>query len=173
MSQKIDEQIHGFEEIMSEIQSKITHKGDRPKVTMYEGEEGLLKVYEDTLTSSGEIRSFASFEGMHGALPEYFKTYYQRRVENGIFIRSIHPDSDLSRDRATRDKQEWRESVLVPADKYNFDPEIQLYDNKVNIVSWKENVSLIIESQEIYKALSVAFELAWKEGKRIDPRKKK
>lgn len=173
MSQKIDEQIQGFQEVMTEIQTKITHKGNRPKVTMYEGEEGLLKVYEDTLTSSGEIRSFASFDGMHGALPEYFKTYYQRRVENGIFIRSIHPDSKLSREKAKNDQREWRESALIPSEKYNFEPEIQIYDNKINIVSWSENVALIIESQEIYKALSVAFELAWKEAKRCDSRKKK
>ncbi|MBN2096739.1 hypothetical protein JW752_05110 [Candidatus Peregrinibacteria bacterium] len=169
----IDKKIGQLNNVMAELESRYRPESTKPKVTFYEGNDGLTKVYDDTLTSSGTIRSFASFDGMHGALPEYFKTYYKKRADNQIMIRSIHPDTPLAREKTRHDKKEWRESRLVPAKPYNFTPEIQLYDNKTVITSWKEKLGVIIESQEIYEALRVAFELAWKEAGRLDKRKKK
>jgi sugar-specific transcriptional regulator TrmB len=173
MNDKYDIQRKAIEDVMVELESKMRPTSTRPKITFYEGEEGMEKVYDDTLTSSETIRSFASFEGMHGALPEYFQTYYKRRAGNKIFIRSIHPDTPFARERTKNDKEEWRESRLIPIEKYNFDPEIQFYDNKVNIASWKEKLGVIIESEEIYQTMVVAFELAWNEASRLDKRKRK
>lgn len=133
----------------------------RPRITFYEGTDGLEKVYEDTLTAKDGIRSWASFEGMHGGMPEYFKTYYARRAGKNIPIRSIHPDCALAREKQQHDADEMRESRLVPADRYDWIPEIQVYGNKVNIASWKEKLGIIIESEEIAKALEAVFELSW------------
>jgi len=169
----LDEQTRLVKSVMAELKSLHQPESTRPKVTFYEGDEGLEKVYENTLTSSETIRSFASFDGMHGALPEYFKNYYKRRAENKILIKSIHPDTPLAREKTENDKKEWRESRLVPADRYSFDPEIQFYDNKIVITSWKEKLGIFIESHEIYRAMAVAFELAWQEAARLDPRLKK
>lgn len=168
----IDEKIGQLNEVMAELETRYRPESTKPKVTFYEGDEGLIKVYEDTLTSSETLRSFASFDAMHGVLPDYFKTYYDRRSRDKIMIRSIHPDTPLSRDRTKSDKKEWRDSRLVPSDKYSFTPEIQFYNNKVAITSLKEKLGIIIESQEIYEAMVVAFELAWKEATRLDKRKK-
>jgi hypothetical protein len=49
----------------------------------------------------------------------------------------------------------------VPADKYYFSPEIDIYDNKVMIASWREKLGIIIESHEIADAMKKIFELAW------------
>jgi sugar-specific transcriptional regulator TrmB len=150
---------------MEGMASKYTHI---PKITFYEGEDGLINVYEDTLNAQETIRSFASFDAMHGTQPEYFDNYYQRRAKKGIFIRSIHPDTEIARERTKHNKAEFRDACLVPSEKYDFAPEIQLYDNKINIASWKEKLGIIIESEEIYKAFTVAFELAWAEAKRLE-----
>ena len=168
----IDNKINQLNEVMAELETRYHPESTKPKVTFYEGEDGLIKVYEDTLTSSETLRSFASFDAMHGILPDYFKTYYDRRSSNQIMIRSIHPDTPLAREKTKHDKKEWRDSRLVPADKYSFTPEIQFYNNKVAITSLKEKLGIIIESQEIYEAMVVAFELAWNEASRLDKRKK-
>ena len=169
---EINEKISQLNEVMAELESRYRPESTKPKVTFYEGDDGLVKVYEDTLTSSETIRSFASFDVMHGVLPDYFKTYYKRRSENQIMIRSIHPNTQLAREKTKHDKKEWRDSRLISADKYSFTPEIQFYDNKVSITSLKEKLAIIIESREIYEAMVIAFELAWKEATRLDPRKK-
>jgi len=169
----IDGKIRQLNEVMAELETRYRPESTKPKVTFYEGDDGLVKVYEDTLTSSETIKSYASFDEMHGALPEYFKTYYKRRADNKILIRSIHPNTPLAKEKAKHDKEEWRDSRLVPADEYNFTPEIQFYDNKVVMTSWKEKLGIIIESHEIYQAMVAAFELAWKEACHLDKRRKK
>jgi HTH-type transcriptional regulator, sugar sensing transcriptional regulator len=142
--------------------------GNRPKVMFYEGKEGLEHVYEDTLTSHEPIRAYASVSDMHAGLPGYFPKYYGRRAEKGIAIRAIIPESPEGRERKNMDKTEKRESALVPKDKFSFTPEINIYDNKVMIASWKEKLGIIIESHEIADAMKKVFELAWAEAKRLD-----
>lgn len=168
----IDDKISQLNEVMAELESRYRPESTKPKVTFYEGDDGLKKVYEDTLKSSEDLRSFASFDAMHGVLPDYFKTYYQRRVKNKLHIRSIHPDSKLAKEKTKNDKKEMRDSRLIPHDKYDFTPEIQIYDNKISITSLKERLGIIIESQEIYQAMANIFELAWNEASRLDKRKK-
>jgi len=77
-------------------------------------------------------------------------------------MRSIHLDTPNARDGQLRDKQELRTSALIPDDKYHFQPEIQVYNNKLNITSWKEKLGIIIESEEIAEAMSAIFDLAFK-----------
>jgi sugar-specific transcriptional regulator TrmB len=171
VEEKITNQIDLIENYGDELAAHQSKS--RPKITFYEGKNGIEKVYEDTLTAKDGIVSWASFEGMHGALPDYFKTYYDRRTKKKIFIRSIHPDTDLARERQKKDSKEMRDSALVPSEKYNWVPEIQIYNDKINISSWKEKLGIIIESPEISQALKAAFELSWETAKTLDKKKKK
>ena len=141
---------------------------DRPKVRFYEGTEGVEQVYEDTLTSHETIRAYANVNEMHAALPDYFPKYYKRRTNKGIHIRAIVPSNEAGKERAGKDKEEARESALVPEDKVYFSPEINIYDNKVMIASWKEKLGIIIESKEIADAMKTIYELAWAESKHLE-----
>ena len=146
----------------------IYHHGDRPRVRFFEGTKGLQDVYEDTLTSHEPIRAFASIEDMHKALPDYFPKYYERRARKGIHIRGIVPDSPTARERMKHNKEEMREAMLVPEKQFRFSPEINIYDNKLMIASWREKLGIIIESQEIADAMKKVYELAWAEAERQD-----
>jgi sugar-specific transcriptional regulator TrmB len=155
-------------------QLKSMHNiSDRPRVKFYEGTEGLKQVYEDTLTAKETILAYANVNEMHKALPDYFPKYYQRRTKKGIHIRAVLPSNEAGIERANQDKEEARESALVPPDKYYFSPEINIYDNKVMIASWKEKLGIIIESKEIAEAMKTIFVLAWDEAKRQDSNIKK
>ncbi len=158
--------------IVPELKS-IHNVGGRPKVRFYEGIEGLESVYEDTLTSHEPIRAYATVDEMHNALPEYFPRYYERRAKEGIAIRAIIPATKAGKNRAEKDAAELRETALVPAEKFTFTPEINIYDNKVMIASWREKLGIIIESTEIADAMKKTFELAWAEAKRLDVELKK
>jgi sugar-specific transcriptional regulator TrmB len=147
--------------------------GNRPKVMFYEGEEGMRKVYEDTLTSHEPIRAYADLGNMYIGLPGYFPEYFRRRAGKGIAIRAIVPDTEAGRERKKFDKEEMREIALVPREKFQFTPEINVYDNKVMIASWKEKLGIIIESGEISDAMKTIYELAWAEAKRLEEEIKK
>ncbi|MEK7538638.1 MAG: helix-turn-helix domain-containing protein [Patescibacteria group bacterium] len=163
-------QIHS---VLPELKSRYRGNKPRPKVRLYEGKEGLISAYEDTLTSSEPIRAYASIENMHKALPGYFPDYYKRRAEKGIAIRSVHPDTEEARKRTIHNSEERRDSALVPPSEYSFSPEINIYDNKIVFMSLIEKFSLIIESKELADALKKVFELSWKEAVRLDNLSKK
>ena len=138
----------------------------RPKVTFYEGYAGLEKVYEDTLTSTSGLRSWASYDPLMEVKPDYFNTYFKRRAKKHIPMKSIHPDTPDGRAGQARDDRELRQSALVPVDRFNWAPEIQVYDNKINITSWKEKLGIIIESQEIADAMKAIFDLSYEAAER-------
>jgi len=170
LQNKIEENqkfINEARKIIPELKS-IHNVTDRPRVFFYEGREGLEKVYEDTLTSHEPIRGYATVDDMHKGLPGYFPEYYKRRAKAGISIRAIIPKTEIGIERSTHDKEEMREMAFVPADKYYFSPEINIYDNKVMIASWREKLGIIIESTEIADAMKKIYELAWAEAKRLD-----
>jgi sugar-specific transcriptional regulator TrmB len=147
--------------ILPELKSLYIGSGPKPRVQFFEGVEGIRTAYEDTLTSTETIRAYASIESMHNTLPDYFPDYYKRRTQKNIKIRAIFPDTPKARERSFRDKEEARESILVPIDNYGFSPEINIYDNKVVFMSLYEKFALIIESMELADALKKAFELSW------------
>jgi HTH-type transcriptional regulator, sugar sensing transcriptional regulator len=154
-------------EIIPELVS-LHNKDNRPKIKFYEGKDGLQKVYEDTLNSSETILAYASVEDIGPTLPNYFPDYYKRRAKKGIHIRAIFPESADARERASLDKEEKRESVIIPSEKYGFHPEINIYDDKVMIASWREKLGIIIESTEIADAMKKIHDLAWAEAKRLE-----
>lgn len=163
----IREQLRESEERLSQARALIPELKsihnimDRPKVMFYEGKGGLQKVYEDTLSSHEEILAYASVEDIQPTLPHYFPDYYKRRTKKGISIRAIFPESPDAQERASLDKEEKRTSVIIPSEKYGFHPEINIYDNKVMIASWREKLGIIIESAEIADAMKKIYELAW------------
>ncbi len=154
------------EKVVPEL-TTLHNISSRPKVSFYEGKEGLQKVYEDTLSSHEEILAYASVEDIQPTLPHYFPEYYKRRAKKGIHIRAIFPESPEARERASLDEEEIRQSTIVPK-TFGFHPEINIYDNKVMIASWREKLGIIIESAEIADAMKKIYELAWAEAKRLD-----
>ena len=158
---------HSLKVLLPEL-TELTHmSSSRPKIRYYEGNAGVRAVYEDTLTSHETIIAYASIDNMHEALPDYFPAYYQRPAANGIHIRSIHPDTPEARERVKHNKEEARDSVLVPKDKFGFSPEINLYDNKIAFMSLREKFGFIVESEELTRAMKKAFELSWIGAKKI------
>jgi sugar-specific transcriptional regulator TrmB len=165
--EKKEENFRYAEILLPELKS-MYKVGARPQVKFYEGTQGLQEVYEDTLTSTEPIRAYANVNEMHNALPSYFPKYYKRRAEKGIAIRAIIPKNTEGEERSEQDKFEMRESAFVSPDKYYFSPEINIYDNKVMIASWKEKLGIIIESAEIADAMKKIYELAWGRAKELD-----
>lgn len=163
----LKEQSEKFNRLAKEAEKSLPelsahfHPSGRPRVYFYEGEEGLIRVYEETLNSTEEILAYASDQANQEAIPWYFPEYYKRRAAKKIPIRAIFPDTPRDRKRHLLDKEELRQSRLVPQNKLNFTPEINFFDNKIMIADWKEKLGIIIESEEIVKVFKQTFELAW------------
>jgi len=170
-AEQSQKQLKAATKIVPQLKS-IHNVGNRPKVKFYEGEAGLIDVYEDTLTAKETIRAFATVDEMHNTLPDYFPKYYKRRAGKKIAIRAIIPKTEVGLERVKHDKKEMRTTNLIPKDKFYFSPEINIYDNKVMIASWREKLGIIIESEEIADAMKKIYELSWAEAERLDKKLK-
>lgn len=165
---EISQKLEAMRQSLPELKAIYSEKGIQPHIRFFEGKEGIEAVYEDTLTSTEPIRAYASVRDMHQALPHYFPKYYQRRTEKGIAIRAIVPDTPEGKERKSFDAQEARVSVLVPIKKFDFSPEINIYDDKVAVMSLAEEFGVIIQSKEIAEAQKKIFELAWLGAKSVE-----
>lgn len=167
-SKKIEKQQKEIEALLPALISLENPESTKPKVSFYEGEKGLRQAYEDTLTSSETILAYANVETMHEGLPNFFPEYYQRRgVEKNIHIKAICPDNKTSLERHKKDKAENRESILIPTNEYDFSPEINIYDDKVLIASWREKMAIIIKSKEIADFHKKMYKLCWAQAKKL------
>ncbi len=153
--------------LLPELLSLFSTK-EKPKIRFYDGTDGMKEAFEDTLTAKDEILAFAVGADMFKSLGrDYFKNYFKKRAEKNIKVRVIAPDDPGSRDVVLNDKKELRMSLLVPKDKFYFSIEMNIYNNKIMIASWKEKFAIIIESEEISGAQRKIFELAWEGAKRL------
>jgi len=135
---------------------------EKPKVKYYEGIERIKEAFEDTLTAKVEIVGYAvGTDAFEAVGEEYLRDYFKRRVIKNIKVRVIAPDDPDTLKVTAKDKEELRESYVVPKDKFYFTTETNIYNNKVLIMSWKEKFAVMIESKEIADAQKKVFELAW------------
>lgn len=165
---KLSSNIIKFNETLTRFERMKSEAGiEKPKVTFFHGEEGVINIMEDTLTSKTNIRAYASMEELVDMLPDYFRNYYEKRTAKNIFVKSMYPASIRSYLHKTHDKQELRESRLIP-DEYNICLDLMIYDNKVAITSIRERFGLLIESKDIASAQKKIFDVLWEKVKEYD-----
>ena len=152
--------------IMPELNSIYNALEFKPKVRFYEGVAGTMAVYNDMLDSTpknGEMLSFAGIKNFFETFPKEFAAeYFARRVKKNIRPKIIALDSEESRQWVKDSEKEMRDILLIPENKFNFSGDIEIYGDKVALISYKENfMTIVIESQEIANMQRLMFNLIW------------
>lgn len=163
LQEKIEERKKAIEKIIPQLLSITNLIDKKPKITFYEGLEGIKEVYRDTLKyPDQEMLAWVSQDAFH-ILDKNFVSYYiPKRVKKKIWVRVIAPDTPEIVDYKKREEKELRKTKLVDAQKYPIEVEIDLYgSNKIGVMAFKEKIGLIIESQKIFNTLKSIFEMHW------------
>ncbi len=154
--------LHGILPQLLSIASLIDKK---PGIKYFEGTEGIKNVYQDTLNyPNQEILMWGSTDIFKYFDEDYMWDYYlKKRIENKIWMRAIGKNIEVVKNIQAQDKKHLRETRLYDDDSLSFEVEINLYGKrKIGIMSFKEELGLIIESEKIYNTLKSIFELNWK-----------
>lgn len=157
------EKLREFEEIMPELIA-LESSGASPKVKFFRGAEGIQAALQDTIDQpqGGKIIAYATGEGYYDSDPIFINQYLKERIKKKISVQAIGPDNPINREYVVHDKEQMRQTRLVPAEKFPFSNEIDIYGNKVAIMSLQgELLAVIIESESIAKTQRAIFELAW------------
>ncbi|MEA3323081.1 MAG: helix-turn-helix domain-containing protein [Patescibacteria group bacterium] len=152
-----------LEGVLPELRSLHNVKGGKPKIRFYEGKEGILEIYNDTLKHSGEILGFGSEDVLKIFGEKEASNYIKQRLQKRIYYRGIFQKTALlEKDYLSQDQEQMRSSKLIDPKKYPFSIEINIYGyRKVAFISPKDTIGVIIESAEIYRAQKSIFELLW------------
>jgi sugar-specific transcriptional regulator TrmB len=133
-----------------------------PSIQYFEGLNGIKTIYTDTLTSKTEILNYANSEEVRKHWPNYDEDYVEKRVKKKIYLRGIAPFDEIGLKVREENKKYYRDIRLVPAEECSFTNEIHIYDNKVAIISFKDElIGMIIESHEITNTQRAIFKMAW------------
>lgn len=155
-----------LERILPDLRGLMGNHHRTPRVRYYEGVEGIRDVYLDTLTAKTDLLNFANSEIVRSFWKEYDRQYVAQRVKRGIRLKGIAPDDEAGKKVQGEDKKSLREIRLVSAYDFPMNNEINIYDNKIAIISFAEDESdvfgVIIESKEVADTQKQIFEMAWR-----------
>ena len=159
-----EEKLAKFALVLPELKALEKSVGDRPRVQFFEGIDGIKMALEDTLKQpkGSKILAYATGVGAYEQMPEFLSKYFKKRVEKKITMHCLAPDNTVNREHIKHDKAVLRETILLPEKKFPFTNEIDIYGNKVAIMSLQgEILAVIIESESVAKTQRAIFELAW------------
>lgn len=143
---------------LKRLQGETPH----PRVRYFEGLDGIKSIYEDTLSSKTDILNFSNSEEIRQFWPTYDNDYVRKRAKKKIFLRGVSPLDEAGMQVASENKKYYRDIRLIPNKKYNFSNEINIYDDKVSIISFNEGlIGMIIESKEIADTQRSIFTMVW------------
>lgn len=164
LGNQLEEKKTVLNNILPQLLSLANFIDKKPDIKFFEGIEGIKNVYQDTLNfPESEILMWGSTD-----IHEYFDndfmwTYYvPKRIEKKIWMRAIGQDLEAVRKIRAEDSKHLRQTRFHSHSDMPFDVEINLYGKrKIGIMSFKEQIGLIIESEKIFNTLKSIFELNW------------
>jgi len=136
----------------------------KPQIRYFDGTEGMKEVIKDALSYPGqEVLTFFSESYLENFGDEFFAEIYRpERLKRKISTRAILPDNEEMRNLAQDDEKVLRRTKLIDSNLFKIKFEMMIYGNeRVNIVSFKENFALIIDSPEINESFKSIFETIW------------
>lgn len=150
--------------LLPELKSIFNLSADKPRVRFFSGMDGLREVYEDTLYNNQEIFAFLSVAKIEKELLNWlYKDYAPQRASKKIKAYVIAPAEKATARYKELDAKLFKETKLVNPKSYPFSIEIDIYSNKIAMMSYskKEMFGVIIESQEVNRTMKLIFKLIW------------
>jgi len=143
--------------------SRSAHSSSDMRV--FKGVSGLQQIMQDTLTSKGEILCWVDLELVtKKVFKNYWARYIRQRVAKKLRVKAIMVADQAALSFKARDREELRESVLIPKAAFPLQGEMNIYNDKIAILSYDEPVGVIIQNRAIAdmqrSIFNLSFELA-------------
>lgn len=157
----LDQKKKDIENVLPQLNSIRENIGVLPKVSFFEGSEGVKQAYEDTLDNNKNKKIYV-FSGPDIVFKEmgqeYVDYYVNKRTRLNIKSFQIAPDTTWGKFIKENDEKYIRITKLIPA-QFAFDTEMVIYDNKLGIFSFTKNklMAVIIEDDSIVNTMLALF----------------
>ncbi len=158
-----------LKKLLPELAAIYNTSPKKPKITFYEGVNGIKQLCEILLEVPGSTRY--SFMGVdertvHPEIEKYFEQdFINRRIKLGIKFRAIVTgEIPFASGHEKTDDKQLRELRRVDPKKFPMNIQIDIFPrNKVAIYSYnkEEMMGVIIEHESFYLTMKTVFQLAW------------
>lgn len=165
----VKEMEEGIKSSLPELEAIYNKNEVKPRITFYEGVEGIKSVFEDSLRDKPEMLLMWLTDDYFTDLPGYSDEYIKARVKLNMHGRRIAPAGSIwARQNKKRDDQELSETIAVPPNLMTTHIEVMIYNSKVAFMNFGEKFGVIIESKAIAEAMRQAYELSWIGAKSVE-----
>lgn len=166
--QSILEQKQQLDELLPELASLSTPPKDAPTVKFYDSAEGIRTIVK-TVMSEAKAQGIKKLYGISN-LDQLFEFFPEiegaqanpDRLEAGIFSQYIYTSSQGAiygpSDRASN-----RNSRYIPFEKYPINGDLNVVGDTIVLLTFTgaRPLGIVIQSQQLSKAMQSVFELAW------------
>lgn len=156
-----------LQRILPELTSSYILTVEKPVVRYFEGIEGVKQAHLEILAEKKEILAYVYINAkLDAPLDDFWPKYYKQRVKNNIYVRSISPNNTEGIQYKRQDKDQLRETRLIPKEQFSFTIEKNICGNKLAFFSRQEGkmIATIIENKEIVDTERAIFELSWQQA---------
>jgi HTH-type transcriptional regulator, sugar sensing transcriptional regulator len=151
-----------LEQVIPELKAIHNKSRKKPKVTFYEGIEGIEAVYADVLKEKKEVLTFEDLDQLKKMVSKSFYQYFPpERSRKGILLKSISRDSEFAREFTKRNIGLLRETKFIKTESLKTD--INIYADKVALMSLNEQspFCVLIEDPNIAQTLRLVWNELW------------
>ncbi len=165
LEKNLEEKQEALHKMMPEILSIANFLDKKPTVRYFEGQSGMIETFQDMLNYPDQ--EILAWYNENFLMAEFYKTYFFERFiparkKNKIWVRTILPDNAELRSFAKKGSAYLNQARFVTNAKFNLKSSIGIYGkNKVQISSYKDEIGMIIESEDIHDSLKSIFEVMW------------
>ncbi len=164
----LEEQMNIVKGLLPELRSLVSALAFKPKIRFYEGQDGVEKVFSESLQAKGEILGYTNLKNVTTFFPKFFEEYTHTKLKKKIKTRYLSPTTVesvhvLDPFLPKNHDPNLTEILLVNRDQFLFENEVLIFNNSVGIVSLNadELLGLIVESPTFARTMKAVFDLAW------------
>jgi len=149
-----------LEQLMPELLGIYNNAKQKPRVTFYEGVEGIKEALTDLIRVKEPMVGWADFTFRQSILRDFFNAFAQERAKSNVTYKAITRDSAEAREWAKRNTGHLREMKFINTDPFN--TETLVYGTHVMFLSYQRNAfAVVIEDINVANTLRIAWQQLW------------
>lgn len=150
-----------LQKTIPELMAFANRSRKKPRVTFYEGIDGMKDVYANILQERHPMVGWSDFEHNVKVMGRFYETYVPERARRNISYHVILRDTPAAREWAKGNRGALRETKFIPSDQIR--TEINIYGHKVVLMSFRSlpPIGVMIEDANIASTLRFAWQQLW------------
>lgn len=154
----------GIDQLLPQLTSEFNLAIGKPGVKFYEGEDGIKKVWWDSLEQTEEIYTYLDLEAVGKNFTDLNNAYFKEREHRKIPKKAITNASEYNQKFLANYDRVLTKVKLIKNFPADFSAvTMHIYKNKISYttLSGKAMIGIIIEDELIYKMHKMLFEFNW------------